>query len=216
MKSASAATIWSPRTSTRPSRLSFGRYVRDDLAVVVPEHAPARDVASPRLPEQRVVGPLARSVPLHLVGERGHAHDELVGGRVQGTFAVFEVQPDVDPGLRQLLERVGGLDLLAAEPRLFAHDEDLKRRPGLERVHQAQETGAIDKLRAGEPIPVATEGHLNLIHVDDAATAVLTATQVVSFDDGPRVYCISDGHPVQRREYYREVAARLSDRPHLH
>ncbi|HEY4235505.1 MAG TPA: NAD-dependent epimerase/dehydratase family protein [Lacipirellulaceae bacterium] len=63
-------------------------------------------------------------------------------------------------------------------------------------------------LRAGAPIPAASEGWLNLIHVVDAASVVVAAAEA-TFDElgrGPRIYCVSDGHPVQRGDYYREVA----------
>ena len=33
------------------------------------------------------------------------------------------------------------------------------------------------------------------------------------FDDGPRVYCVSDGHPVERGEYYSEVARQIGAPP---
>jgi nucleoside-diphosphate-sugar epimerase len=66
----------------------------------------------------------------------------------------------------------------------------------------------LDLLRAGEPIPAPSRGHLNLIHVDDAA-AVVVAVAAAEFEhaqSGPRIYCVSDGQPVERGDYYREVA----------
>jgi nucleoside-diphosphate-sugar epimerase len=71
----------------------------------------------------------------------------------------------------------------------------------------------IDKLRGSEPIPAPTTGHLNLIQVDDAATAVVAAGRISAFENGPRVYCVSDGHPVERGEFYREVARRIGAQP---
>jgi nucleoside-diphosphate-sugar epimerase len=70
----------------------------------------------------------------------------------------------------------------------------------------------LDLLRAGEPIPAPSEGYLNLIHVDDAATAVLAA-EGITVSDGPRVVCVSDGQPVQRGDYYREVARLIGAAP---
>jgi nucleoside-diphosphate-sugar epimerase len=61
-----------------------------------------------------------------------------------------------------------------------------------------------DQLLAGEPIAAPRHGFLNLIHVDDAAEAVLAAENVESVL--PRVYLISDGSPVVRGEYYSELA----------
>lgn len=66
-------------------------------------------------------------------------------------------------------------------------------------------------LRAGAPIPAASDGFLNLIHVVDAASVVLDAADAkfCKPTNGPRVYCVSDGQPVQRGEYYSEVARQI-------
>ena len=68
----------------------------------------------------------------------------------------------------------------------------------------------LNKLQAGEPIPVVEQGWLNLIHVDDAASVVLAAEQIPL---KTRLYCVSDGCPVIRGEYYREVAQRIGATP---
>lgn len=62
------------------------------------------------------------------------------------------------------------------------------------------------ELEAGIPIEAPSEGYLNLIHVDDAAEAVIAAEQHAPL---PALYCVSDGHPVVRGEYFRELAALL-------
>lgn len=62
------------------------------------------------------------------------------------------------------------------------------------------------ELQAGEAIDAPSEGYLNLIHVDDAATVVIAAEQQAA---PPALYCVSDGQPVMRREYFRELAALL-------
>ncbi len=56
---------------------------------------------------------------------------------------------------------------------------------------------------------VPADGWLNLIHVDDAASVVVAAETRAPL---PGLYVVSDGHPVQRRVYYEELA-RLSDAP---
>lgn len=61
----------------------------------------------------------------------------------------------------------------------------------------------LDDLRACRPIAAASEGYVNLIHVDDAAAVVLAAEARAA---PPRVYNIADGSPVNRREYLDEVA----------
>ena len=71
----------------------------------------------------------------------------------------------------------------------------------------------LKELKAGEPIAAAATGWLNLIHVDDAAEVVGAASLLPQFNDGPRVYCVSDGHPVQRGEYYGEVARQVGAAP---
>ncbi len=67
----------------------------------------------------------------------------------------------------------------------------------------------LAKLKAGEPIEAPQSGWLNLIHVEDAATATVTAAEAA---DPPRVVCVSDGNPPQRGDYYAEVA-RLLEAP---
>jgi nucleoside-diphosphate-sugar epimerase len=63
-------------------------------------------------------------------------------------------------------------------------------------------------LRSGEPLPVEVDRYLNLIHVDDAARAVLAMERI----EPAELFLVSDGHPVQCGEYYREVARRMGTR----
>lgn len=60
-------------------------------------------------------------------------------------------------------------------------------------------------LERGGPLPVA-DGFLNLIHVDDAAEVVLAAEKQAAT---PNTFVVADGHPVKRRDYYRELARLL-------
>jgi len=62
-----------------------------------------------------------------------------------------------------------------------------------------------ESIRSGQPLPVAREAYLNLIHVEDAVAAVLAADRCSL----PALYLVSDGHPVPRGEFYREVARML-------
>jgi len=64
-------------------------------------------------------------------------------------------------------------------------------------------------IQAGKPIPAPGSGALNLIHVDDAVQAIRLAADAEAFS---HLYIVSDGTPVDRRDYYREVA-RLLDAP---
>jgi nucleoside-diphosphate-sugar epimerase len=111
-------------------------------------------------------------------------------------------------------QRDGGRAALAAEHVLAEHplgkNAILLRLAGL---YGPGRVPFLDALRNGEPIPAAEQGHINLIHVEDAARIVLAAGQLAEFDDGPRIFCVSDGQPVRRDEYYREVARQLGAPP---
>ncbi|HET6882418.1 MAG TPA: SDR family oxidoreductase [Pirellulales bacterium] len=101
--------------------------------------------------------------------------------------------------------REAGKACLAAEEMLFAHASG--PRAVVLRLAGLYGPGRIprrDVLLAGEAIDAPQDGFLNLIHVDDAAQAVLAAASV----DGalPRRYLVSDGSPVVRRHYYAELA----------
>jgi len=110
-------------------------------------------------------------------------------------------------------QRDGGRASLAAEEALWRHP--LGKRSVILRLAGIYGPGRVpylDKLRAGEPIAAPRAGWLNLIHVDDAARIVVAADVWAATRepaDGPHVFCISDGSPVQRRDYYAEAARRI-------
>jgi nucleoside-diphosphate-sugar epimerase len=114
-------------------------------------------------------------------------------------------------------QREGGTASLAAEEVLRRHP--IGRRSVILRLAGIYGPGRVpylDKLRAGEPLAVPSSGWLNLIHVDDAARIVVAAdqwadTQVA--DNGPHVFCVSDGSPAIRGEYYAEVARLIGAPP---
>ena len=61
----------------------------------------------------------------------------------------------------------------------------------------------IQPIRDGQPMQVDPESYLNLIHVEDLASIIQAVAQ------GPlrhRLYCISDGSSVQRKDYYSFLA----------
>ncbi len=62
----------------------------------------------------------------------------------------------------------------------------------------------LRQLQAGEPLGTTPDGLLNLIHVDDAAQAVIHAAAAQL--ELPRLFLIADGHPVRRRIFYQELA----------
>lgn len=63
---------------------------------------------------------------------------------------------------------------------------------------------------AGEPIVGDPDKWLNLIHVEDGARAVLAAEER---GIPGRVYNISDGQPVRRREFFTALARKLNAPP---
>jgi nucleoside-diphosphate-sugar epimerase len=107
--------------------------------------------------------------------------------------------------------REGGEACLAAEQILresnFADRAIVLRLAGIYgpgRIPRAAE------LRAGTPIAAPSQGFLNLIHVDDAARIVLLAAEQAT---PPKLYCVSDGQPVVRADYYTELARLLHAPP---
>jgi nucleoside-diphosphate-sugar epimerase len=103
--------------------------------------------------------------------------------------------------------REAGRALLAAEELLRAHP--LGRRAVVLRMAGIYGPGRLlrtAELLAGRPMPVASGSFLNLIHVEDAATAVLAAAARAQ---PPRTYLICDGQPVERRAYFARAAELL-------
>ncbi len=111
-------------------------------------------------------------------------------------------------------QREGGLASLEAEQQLASHA--LGRRSAILRLGGLYGPGRIPylaALRAGEAIAAPSEGWLNLIHVDDAAVVTLAADRWLIDQPSttvPYVFCVTDGHPVIRADYYREVARRIA------
>jgi len=107
--------------------------------------------------------------------------------------------------------REGGRAALAAENMLRAGP--LGGRTIVLRLAGLYGPGRIPRskeLRAGEPIDAPSQGWLNLIHVEDAARIVLLAEAKAPV---PRLYVVSDGQPVIRADYYRELARLLGAPP---
>jgi nucleoside-diphosphate-sugar epimerase len=109
-------------------------------------------------------------------------------------------------------QREGGRASLAAEELLAAHP--LGQRSVILRLAGIYGPGRVPfirELRADEPIPAHTSGWLNLIHVDDAAAVVVAASELPLGERS--VYCVSDGVPVERGEFYSEVARQIGVPP---
>lgn len=107
--------------------------------------------------------------------------------------------------------RAGGQACLAAEKVLREHP--LGRRSVILRLAGIYGPGRIPRsadLQAGKPIDAPAAGYLNLIHVVDAARIVLLAEELAPL---PSLYVVSDGQPVVRGDYYRELARLLHAPP---
>ena len=64
----------------------------------------------------------------------------------------------------------------------------------------------VQPIREGQAMQVDPESYLNLIHVDDLAQVIATVS------DRPlcnRLYCVSDGNSVPRKDYYAFIAQRM-------
>lgn len=110
----------------------------------------------------------------------------------------------VDEGSPCEPEREGGRACLAAEALLRAHD--IGRRSVILRLAGIYGPGRLPKWKdviAGNSIDSPADGYLNLIHVDDAVSAVLAAEGLQNLPD--RIL-VSDGQPVLRGDFYRELA----------
>ncbi|MEX0820164.1 MAG: NAD-dependent epimerase/dehydratase family protein, partial [Pirellulaceae bacterium] len=106
--------------------------------------------------------------------------------------------------------REGGQACLAAEELLRRHP--MGQRAIVLRLAGIYGPGRLPKLQdvaAGTPLAASASGYLNLIHVDDAVQIVLAAEQQLT---PPEMLLVSDGHPVLRGEFYRELA-RLTNSP---
>jgi len=103
--------------------------------------------------------------------------------------------------------REGGRACLDAENVLRAHP--LGKSAIILRLAGLYGPGRIPRrkeLTNGLSINVPTAGYLNLIHVDDVVRVTLAAEQRA---EPPDLYLVADGHPIQRIEYYRELARQL-------
>jgi nucleoside-diphosphate-sugar epimerase len=111
-------------------------------------------------------------------------------------------------------QRDGGQASLAAEKALASHaiakQSIILRLAG---IYGPLRVPFLNELFGGHPIPARGSGYLNLIHADDAAMVVDAAAEIPAFDNGPQIFCVSDGHPVLRGEYYAELARQIGAPP---
>jgi len=107
-------------------------------------------------------------------------------------------------------QREGGRACLEAEQSLrassFAERAIILRLAG---IYGPSRLPKLNDLLAGKPIDSSPHGYLNLIHVEDAVAAVLAAEERCH---PPEMLLVSDGQPVLRGDFYRELA-KLSGSP---
>lgn len=123
------------------------------------------------------------------------------------TTGVFGPSPQggwVDENSPVSPERPGSIAAWAGEQWIASHVlEDMRvtlRPVGIYGPDRVPRWGAI---RDQTPLQVDPESYLNLIHVDDLAE---TIHAVSSTNMQSSLYCVSDGTPVRRREYYEYIA----------
>jgi nucleoside-diphosphate-sugar epimerase len=69
----------------------------------------------------------------------------------------------------------------------------------------------LRQLQDGQPLRSDPDATINLIHVEDAAEAVLRVAVLPL--ELPRTFVIADGHPVARREFYDELSRQVHAPP---
>jgi hypothetical protein len=84
------------------------------IVIAIAEHRAARDVPLPGLEEQGLMRAVPCLVAFHLGGEPGDGQQHLVDGRGERDGLAGRGLDDTHPGPRELLQEIGGLDLLAA------------------------------------------------------------------------------------------------------
>lgn len=104
--------------------------------------------------------------------------------------------------------RSGGQACLRAEQLLRAHavgdSAIVLRLAGLYGPGRIPRRAELSK---GMALEVPTSGYLNLVHVDDVVRLLLAAEQRTT---APDLFVVSDGSPVSRIEYFRELARLLN------
>lgn len=108
--------------------------------------------------------------------------------------------------------RDGGKACLAAEQLLQNHDvwRDRTIILRLAGIYGPDRLPLVAKLQAGEPLPVDPLGFLNLIHVDDIVQVIRSVDDLIA---PPELFCVSDGNPVKRSDFYAHAATLLEIQP---
>lgn len=130
---------------------------------------------------------------------------------ISSTGVYGDAAGDIDENTPCSPVREGGRACLAAERLLAAHAAGTGRI--ILRLAGIYGPGRLPRradLLAQRPLQAERRGQLNLIHVDDAAAAVLAAE---TYAQPPALYIVSDGHPVERETYYQYAAELIGAPP---
>jgi nucleoside-diphosphate-sugar epimerase len=106
--------------------------------------------------------------------------------------------------------REAGRVLLEAEAMLHTRTGDRGTALRFAGLYGPDRLPRLDDLKAGRPIAADPDSWLNLVHVDDAARIVVA---VAAAPHARRLYVVSDGHPVRRRDWYAHLATRTGSPP---
>ena len=107
-------------------------------------------------------------------------------------------------------ERPGSIAALAGERWMESHvfkDVRVTLRPA--GIYGPDRVPSWQSIRDNTPLPFDPESYLNLIHADDLASTVVAVSTVKMQHS---LYCVSDGEPVRRKEYY-EFISKLGNWP---
>lgn len=140
----------------------------------------------------------------------GETQTQWIYTSTTGVFAPTNAGEWVDEESAVCPRRPGSIAALAAEHWLASNvtsDMRVVLRPA--GIYGPGRVPRWQSLRDKIPLLADPESYLNLIHIDDLATIVLA---ISSSKMRSTLYCVSDGQPVRRMEYY-EYISRIGDWP---
>ena len=106
--------------------------------------------------------------------------------------------------------RDGGKACLAAEHLLRERLGDKVTVLRLAGIYGPDRLPQVATLKRAEPLKVAADAYLNLIHVDDAVRIVAACDSV---ETPPHLLCVSDGQPILRGDFYGYLAKLINAKP---
>ena len=136
--------------------------------------------------------------------DMGRIQTQWIYTSTTGVFAPSNSGEWVDEESAVCPERPGSIAALAAERWLASNvtsDMRVVLRPA--GIYGPGRVPRWQSIRDKTPLHVDPESYLNLIHIDDLTAIVLA---ISSSKMRSSLYCLSDGHPVRRRDYYEYIS----------